>query len=164
MTSPRATAFWSVMAGILALLYTLTQGDHLLTALFTSISVGILISGFLVLINLVTAIVLKRQSKPLATVDTNWSDRYVFVKSQLTRVHIMIRAKHYTLTGTPADRPQEGDEVVPTQLQLLKIYEQYGIYKTNFIDEFMGQIESLIGTALSSRATRTSWTRDGDIN
>ncbi|MDQ3098868.1 MAG: hypothetical protein M3Q44_03920 [bacterium] len=88
-------------------------------------------------------------------------NRNIFVKAQLMRIRIAIRGNEWELSGTPAENPQPGDEMVDNQYHLCLIYEEYGLYKTNLVDKVMGWVENQIGLFINSRRERTKWRRSG---
>lgn len=80
------------------------------------------------------------------------------------RVHIQMdpTSETWVLEGTPADAAQPGDETVPTQLELLEIYQKYGLWKEiGMIEKVMGWIERKVGRFLNSRRERKPWKHTG---
>src|SRR3990167_9222892 len=90
-------------------------------------------------------------------------DRTIYVKSQLMRVRIIVDPETgvWSLGGTPANQSAPGDETVPTQFNLLEIYEMYGLYKIGLIDKIMRPIEAAVGRFINSRRKRKHWNRQG---
>jgi hypothetical protein len=81
------------------------------------------------------------------------------------RVSIEIDSnRNYTLEGTPADSPQPDDEILDTQLQLIKAYQEYGIYKVGPIDSIFGGIEPFVARRLRFLRSNKGWRRTGTIN
>ncbi|MDQ3159364.1 MAG: hypothetical protein M3P98_04510 [bacterium] len=92
-------------------------------------------------------------------------ERELFIESQFMRVIIKIdRATNtWTMDGIPSKFPHTADEVVPTQLQALRIYESYGLYEVEGIEETLGRIEYFIGKRINSQLTQEAWHNEGDI-
>jgi hypothetical protein len=89
-------------------------------------------------------------------------ERRVFVHSQLMSILIRVNpGVNWQLVGKPADFPEAGEEEVDTQLDLLRIYEQYGLYQPNIIDTVMGGVETLIGKMINLNRQRTEWSDEG---
>lgn len=163
MMKPRTSILVAVGAGVLSLLWTLVQGEHILLAFITGVSVGLILWEFILLVNLITAIVLKRQeAKPFTPTEN--VNRTVYVRSQGMRINITINAesKEWTLAGTPANHAEIGDEVVDTQTDLLEIYQQYGLRGTiGPIEKLMTPIERRFGKPANDIAGRKAWTNSG---
>ncbi len=96
----------------------------------------------------------------------DYVDRWIYVQSQLMRIRILIdeAANVWVLEGKPSDEPVEGDEIVPTQLELLSIYRQYGLWgEIGLIERTMGFIERHIGKTINSRRERKHWLRSSQM-
>lgn len=91
--------------------------------------------------------------------------RELFIESQFMRVIIKIdRANNtWTMDGIPSKFPHTADEVVATQLQALRIYESYGLYEVEGMDETMGRIEFFIGKRINEQLTQELWHNEGEI-
>ncbi len=103
---------------------------------------------------------------PTAT-PSNIVDRWFFVESQLMRIHFQLNLDtgDYDVQGFLADVPEDGDEVLQTQYDLMFIYEHYGYYEMNAYDHVMGAMErqNVESVKETRRLNRKPWHRTGNL-
>ena len=88
--------------------------------------------------------------------------RSFWLRTQLMRVIVRVNPGHsWELEGLPANSPQENDEMLESQVQLLEEYQKLGLYDVHRFDRIRGIADGVFGVLLNSNRGRQPWKRSG---